>query len=91
MDKLLCPLLNKPCIEDKCRFWVHVLGNHPQTGEVLNKFDCSFAWFPVLLIENSKLQRETGAAVESMRNEINAGAGTILARIAGLKLPREVP
>ena len=77
--KIICPLMGgKPCIEDgsivdgelcACRFWVNVQGKNPQTGEVVNNGDCAMAWMPVLLIENSKVNRETGAAVESMRNE----------------------
>jgi len=66
------------CVEDgairngelvKCRFWIHVQGQNPQTGETISNGDCAMAWMPVLLIENSKVNRETGAAVESMRNE----------------------
>jgi len=77
--KIICPLMGKPCIEDgsivdgelqACRFWVTVQGKNPQTGEVFNNSDCAFCWTPVLLIENSKMQRETGAAVESFRNEM---------------------
>ncbi len=76
--KILCPMMNAPCVEDgaivngeliACRFWVTVQGKHPQTGEMVNNGDCAMAWMPVLLIENSKINRETGAAVESMRNE----------------------
>lgn len=67
------------CIEDgsikdnelvRCRFWINVQGTNPQTGEVVNHYDCSMAWMPVLMIENSKVNRETGAAVESFRNEM---------------------
>jgi hypothetical protein len=53
-----------------CRFWVTVIGKHPQTGEQVNNADCAFCWTPVLMIENSKVNRETGAAVESFRNEM---------------------
>lgn len=77
--KIVCPLMGgKPCIEDgsivdgelhACRFWVTVQGKNPQTGETINNGDCALAWMPVLLIENSKVNRETGAAIESMRNE----------------------
>lgn len=77
--KIICPLMGgKPCIEDgsvvdgelvACRFWVTVMGKNPQTGETVNNGDCAMAWTPVLLIENSKVNRETGAAVESLRNE----------------------
>lgn len=53
----------------KCRFWIHVIGKDPQTGATIDNQDCAVAWIPVLLIENSKVNRETGAAVESLRNE----------------------
>lgn len=67
------------CVEDgairngelvKCRFWVTVMGTHPQTGETINNSDCAMCWTPVLMIENSKVNRETGAAIESFRNEM---------------------
>lgn len=77
--KVICPLMGgEPCVEDgairngelvKCRFWINVIGKDPQTGAEINNHDCAIAWTPILLIENSKVNRETGAAVESMRNE----------------------
>lgn len=81
MKKIICPLMGSECIEDgairdgelvACRFWVTVQGQNPQTGEIVNSGDCAHAWTPMLLIENSKVQRETGAAVESFRNEMVA-------------------
>lgn len=77
--KIICPLMGGECIEDgaikdgelvQCRFWVNVQGMNPQTGETINHHDCAMAWMPVLMIENSKVSRETGAAVESFRNEM---------------------
>ena len=44
-------------------------GNHPQTGELIDEWGCEVTWMPTLLIENSQQQRQTGAAVESFRNE----------------------
>jgi hypothetical protein len=77
--EIICPMMGgKPCVEDgsiidgklvACRFWVHVLGENPQTGETINNGDCAIAWMPALLIENSKVNRGTSAAVESLRNE----------------------
>lgn len=95
--KIICPLMGgKPCIEDgaivdgelvACRFWVHVQGQNPQTGEMVNNGDCSFCWTPMLMIENSKVNRETGAAVESFRNEMSAAnqasQQVLLATLAG--------
>ena len=79
--------MGSECIEDgairdgelvKCRFWVHVQGKNPQTGETVSNGDCAFCWTPVLLIENSKVNRETGAAIESFRNEMGNGNEQIL-------------
>lgn len=77
--KVICPMMGgEECVEDgairnnelvKCRFWVHVQGMNPQTRETVSNGDCAIAWMPILLIENSKVNRETGAAIESMRNE----------------------
>jgi hypothetical protein len=40
------------------------------TGNQVDEFQCAIAWMPMLLIENSGQQRQTGAAVESFRNEM---------------------
>jgi hypothetical protein len=47
-----------------------VRGTNPNTGEEIDDYGCSMAWLPVLMIENSQQQRQTGAAVESFRNEM---------------------
>ncbi len=76
--KTLCPILKQECIEDgsilngelvACKFWMEVLGTNPQTGADVKEGNCSINIIPMLLIENSKVNRETGAAVESFRNE----------------------
>lgn len=85
MAKVICPLLKKPCLEHGCKFWVHVLGKHPQTNKDLDHYDCSITWLPVLLIENAKLQRETGAAVETLRNAV------ALPQILSLESDRTTP
>lgn len=65
----MCPLIKADCMQDKCMFWVHLRGQHPQTGADMDMPDCSIKWLPVLLIENSKETRQAAAAVESLRNE----------------------
>lgn len=64
-----CPLIQKDCVEGACKFWIRVSGKLPQSAEIVDRFDCTFAWFPMLLIENSQRQNQTAAAVESARNE----------------------
>ena len=47
-----------------------IAGQDPQTGESIDEHGCAVGWMPILLIENSRQQRNTGAAVESFRNEM---------------------
>ena len=64
-----CPLIGKDCIGLQCSWFTQIRGTHPQTGEPVDEWGCAVTWMPFLLIENSQKQRETGAAVESFRNE----------------------
>ena len=73
-----CPLIKKDCIQTKCAWFTQVRGTHPQTGEPVDEWGCAISWMPVLLIENSQQQRQTGAAVESFRNEmVDSNARTL--------------
>ena len=53
----------------KCAWFTHIRGKNPQTGMDVDEWGCAVTWLPMLLIENSQMQRQTGAAVESARNE----------------------
>jgi hypothetical protein len=69
--KANCPLHNfEPCKQLDCAWFLKIRGTHPNTGEDVDDWGCAIAWMPVLLIENSQQQRQTGAAVESFRNEM---------------------
>lgn len=53
------------------------MGTNPNTGKEVDEWGCAIAWMPILMIENSQQQRQTGAAVESFRNEmVKANAQT---------------
>ena len=65
-----CPLIKKDCIQTKCAWFTQVRGTHPQTGQEVDEWGCAISWMPVLLIENSQQQRQTGAAVEDFRNQM---------------------
>lgn len=73
--KLSCPL-GSTCEEIKdsaihrCAWFTSIKGVDMNTGEEVNDWRCSVMWLPLLLIENSGMQRQTGAAVESFRNEM---------------------
>lgn len=65
-----CPLIKKDCKGLECVWFTQVRGTNPNTGQEVDEYACAIAWMPVLMIENSQQQRQTGAAVESFRNEM---------------------
>ena len=56
--------------ECECPKFVHIRGADPQTGVLADKYGCVDSFLPLLLIENAQMSRQTGAAVESFRNEV---------------------
>jgi hypothetical protein len=74
--KVKCPYtgFKSSCFDgvtkSSCPKWIQILGRNPQTGEDMNRYGCSDSFMPLLMIENSQMQRQTGAAVESFRNEM---------------------
>lgn len=70
-SKANCPLDGfKPCRQLECAWFLKIAGTNPNTGKEVEEWGCSMAWMPMLMIENSQQQRQTGAAVESFRNEM---------------------
>jgi len=66
-----CPLNSfEPCKQLECAWFIKVVGKNPNTGADVDEWGCAMAWMPILTIENSQQQRQTGAAVESFRNEM---------------------
>ena len=64
-----CPLIKKDCIGLKCSWYTQMRGKNPNTGEDIDEWGCAVTWLPLLLVENAQQSRQTGAAVESFRNE----------------------
>jgi len=65
-----CPLIKKDCIGLTCAWYTRVQGYDMNSGSQVDNYECAISWLPMLLIENSGQQRQTGAAVESFRNEM---------------------
>lgn len=87
--KANCPLDNfNPCKQLECAWFMKIRGKDPQTSNEIEEWGCSMAWLPILMIENSQQQRQTGAAVESFRNEMvkaNEVSQKVLLATAGIK------
>lgn len=65
-----CGFTGKKCIEHDCMFWQQFRGQHPQTKEEIDKFECVQVMIPVLLLENGRATRSVAAAAESSRNAV---------------------
>ena len=65
-----CPLIKKDCVGLTCAWYTRVQGYDMNSGNQVDNYECAISWLPMLLIENSGQQRQTGAAVESFRNEM---------------------
>jgi hypothetical protein len=66
-----CPLnAFEKCKTTNCAWFIQVRGMNKNTGEDVDEWGCAIAWLPVLLIENASQSKQTGAAVESFRNEM---------------------
>jgi len=65
-----CPLIKKDCVQMKCAWFTRIQGYDMNTGDQVDEWQCAISLMPMLLIENSGQQRQTGAAVESFRNEM---------------------
>lgn len=53
-----------------CPKYVHIIGTDPQTGQSVDKYGCKDSFEHMLSIENTQQVRQTGAAIESFRNEV---------------------
>jgi len=71
-SQLTCPMMGgkKMCtVCHKCNFWEHVRGANPNTGEAIDRWDCTLKLQYIMQMENNKFTYELGAAVESLRNQ----------------------
>ena len=65
-----CPLIKKDCIGLKCSWYTQMRGTNPQTGEPVDERGCAVTWMPFMTVEIAQKSNQTGAAVESFRNEV---------------------
>ncbi len=63
-------MIQADCKGLECSWFTQVRGTDPNTGKEVDEWGCAVTWLPMLTIENSQQQRQTGAAVESFRNEM---------------------
>lgn len=82
-----CPLGSK-CEEAKdgklhrCRWFVKLRGKDPQSSQEFDEYRCSMEWAPILMVEHSLFEKQTGAAVENFRNVMVAQNSQLLGMAA---------
>jgi hypothetical protein len=98
---MVCPLNGKVCKGGKredfpkdevgaplqCRMWTHVLGMDPQTGQNIDLWDCSVAWMPVLMVENSNQVRQATASIDKTANIVYSALPGPVQEKVGRMLP----
>lgn len=97
-NERLCPLLNKPCIQEDCLWWIKLRGKDPQTDADVDHYDCTVRWLPILTIENSGEARKVQAQIQELRSDtaVQSNALTMIthamleARRSGRKRPVKV-
>jgi hypothetical protein len=84
-EGLTCPLHKKDMstVCHKCPLWVQLRGKNPQSNEEIDRWDCSLALLPMLIIEGAQQTRQAGAAIESFRNEMVNANQTTAALLGG--------
>lgn len=86
-----CPLNGfEECRQMDCAWFVKIAGTNPNSGKEIEEWGCAMAWMPVLLIEGAQQSRQTGAAVESFRNEMVRQNDKMLERMVKSDSPMKV-
>jgi len=70
--------------------WTTIRGYDVNTGKDVDSCQCVITTIPMLMIENSAQQRGTGAAVESLRNEMVTKATITNQILANILVPNQV-
>lgn len=71
-----CPFIGKKCVEHKCALYTNIQGYNHNTGQDVNQWGCSLTFLPMLSIEIAAKENQTGAAIESLRNEFQSSNRT---------------
>lgn len=65
----VCPLLNKPCIKDRCAFYLQITGTDKETGAPTTEKDCLFIWNTNFQIDAIRTMEREHQVLGQMRNE----------------------
>jgi hypothetical protein len=74
-SKEICPLMKskRELVCHKCAWYTHIRGMHPQTGEEIDRWDCSISLLPILMIETGRQMGTANEALVALRNDFTEG------------------
>lgn len=79
-----CPLIGGDCVEFKCKFWIKLVGKHPQIEhQTIDHYDCTWRWIPILMIENTKEAIGVSSSLDSFRNSVVKGQAEVMQVVEG--------
>ena len=64
-----CPLIQGPCVEDGCKFWLQMERKNLATGAVEKYQECAYIIHVAVITESSMAMNRMGASVDALRNE----------------------
>ena len=70
-------------------WYTKLVGDDPNTGELIEDWSCAISWMPTLQIEMSRTNRGQTEALESFRNETVKGQSTfneLISKAQGIEL-----
>ena len=73
----VCPLHKVDCSEvcHKCPWWIRIMGKNPQTEEQMDHWSCAVSMLPILMVDNTAVNRGNTVAMESFRNGVVEAVG----------------
>ena len=75
-------------MEHQCAWYMHIIGQNPQTGAMTDEWGCAVTLTPMLAIEGARATRSVAAGVESMRNEVVQRQDRLNTAVALAQRPR---
>ena len=85
-----CPLIKKDCKEHRCAWYINIQGQNPQTGQIIDQWQCAITAIPLLQMEQSRAASNTHAATVEVREAVHKASQTTIMAAMGQIQPAEI-
>ena len=66
-----CPLIQSPCVEDGCKFWMKMERRDIATGARQEYAECAFVIQIAMMTENSMAINRVNAGIDALKNIVD--------------------